>query len=422
MIKKITFILSILIFSYSFSQKNYSSIYSRYGIGELAPKGYGNNIAMGFTGIAYRDKNYLNEKNVASYTAFDTMTVIFNFGVNGKYSNVVSPNVNESHYYANISNISIGFPITKWYYAGVGMRPYSSTNYSITNITELNDSEDNLITETTQNYTGEGNINQFYISQAFKLTKKLSIGAHISYLYGNIVNTTTLTFPSSFGANNMFKENKTYINDFYFDFAAQYYTKLSDDYKITLGVTYDMQKNIASQTSTTVQSYKGSSSTYNDTLEIGNTAKNNLTLPMAIGGGIGIQYKKRYNFMVDYSFTNWKSAQFFEEVEVNNSSKINVGLEILPQSNSLKYMNLIRYRIGGYYKKSYVIVDNNQIQDFGITFGFGMPIRKTGTSFNFAFVLGRMGVPNNTLVTENYAGFNLSISFMDKWFYQRKFD
>jgi len=422
MIKKISFIILILIFSNSFSQKNYSSIYSRYGIGELSPRGYSNNFAMGFTGIAFRDKNYLNEKNVASYTAFDTMTVIFNFGVNGKYSNVQTGNINEGHYYANISNISMGFPITRWYYAGIGMRPYSATNYSITNVTDLNDDAGNLITEITQNYTGVGSINQFYLSQAFKITKSFSVGAHISYLYGNIKNTTSLVFPSDYGASNMFEENTTYINDFYFDFAAQYYTRISDDYKITIGLTYDLQKNIASQTSTTVQSYQGSSGGRNDTLEIGNTAKDNLTLPMAIGGGFGIQYKKKYNFMLDYTFTNWKSAKFFEDVDVSNSSKINMGLEITPLHNSLKYFNRVKYRIGGFYKKSYIVVNENQIQDFGITFGFGMPIRKTGTSFNFAFVFGQTGAPNNGLVTEKYIGFNLSLSFMDKWFFKRKFD
>ncbi len=171
MIKKVFFIISILIFSNSFSQKNYSSIYSRYGIGELSPKGYSNNFAMGFTGIAFRDKHYMNEKNVASYTAFDTMTVVFNFGVNGKYSNVQTANVNEDHYYANISNISIGFPITKWYFAGIGMRPYSATNYSVTNITDLNDDDGNLITELTQNYTGEGSINQFFYHKLLKSQK-----------------------------------------------------------------------------------------------------------------------------------------------------------------------------------------------------------------------------------------------------------
>ena len=422
MIKKLTLILLIFIFVDSFSQKNYSSIYSRYGIGELAPKGYSNNFAMGFTGIAFRDKNYLNEKNAASYTVFDTMTVIFNFGLSGKYLNVQSGNVNENHYYANLSFISIGFPITKWYYAGIGMRPYSSTNYSITNTTELNDENNNLITETTQNFTGQGSINQFYLTQAFKITKNLSFGAHISYLFGNLVNTTSLLFPSYYGAENMFEENKTYINDFYFDFATQYYKKLSEDYTLTLGLTYDIQKKIASQTSTSIQSYLGSAGSSNDTIENGTTAANNITLPMSIAGGIGLKYKDNYNFMIDYSFTNWKSAKFFENVVVNNSSKINIGLEVTPNNNSLNYLNKIKYRFGGYYKKSYVVIDKNQIQDFGITFGVGLPVRKTGTSFNFAFVLGKLGTPNNALITENYVGFSLSLSLMDKWFYQRKFD
>jgi hypothetical protein len=422
MIKKLSSLFLLLNAVVLFSQNNYSSIYSRYGIGEIFPKGYANNFAMGYSGIAYRDANYLNDINAASYTEFDTMTVIFNFGLNGKYTSVNTTNASENHYYANISNISLGFPITKWYFAGIGAKPYSQTNYSISNTSELIDNLGNTITEYTQSNTGLGSINQLYITQAFKLTKNLSLAGHISYLYGSIINTTSLKFPTDFGAQNMFEQNKTFVNDFYFDFATQYYTKLSKNIKLTVGLIYDIKKNIASQTTTSVQSYQGSNTSSIDTLENATTNKNNLTLPMSIGGGIGLKYKQSYNFLLDFTYTDWKNAKFFEQTDVKNSSNISFGLEITPNTNSLTYLNRVKYRIGGYYKNSYIIVKENQLNDFGITFGIGAPIRKTGTSFNFAFVFGQLQPTSKDLINEKYVGVSLSLSFMDKWFYQRKFD
>ena len=416
-----TSILIIITVITGFAQKNYTSIYSRFGIGELSPRGNSVNYSLGFAGIAYRNKVYLNSLNPASYTALDSMTFILDFGFNGKYTYLQTETVNENHYAANISYITIGFPITHWYFTTIGMKPFSSSGYSITNNTNVTDGNGNIITESTQNYTGEGDITQLYIGQAVKLTKKLSLGAHISYLYGKLNNITTLTLPAEFGGKNLNEQNKTYVNDFYFDFGTQYTHSFNQQTHLTIGVTYGLKKKISSQTYTTVTSFYGSSGRI-DTLENTLTDRNKLIFPMYFGAGVSLILQNHYRFLFDYQFTDWKNSELFEKQDVDNSFKTNFGIEIMPNKNSLHYGNKISYRIGGYYKKSLIIVNNKNLKNFGITFGFGLPVRNLGTTFNFAFVLGQMGTTENGLIKENFVGFNISLSFLDKWFYKRKFD
>ena len=419
--KIILTIISALLVLSSFAQKNYKSIYSRFGIGEIAPRGNSVNYSLGFAGIAYRNKLYLNSLNPASYTSLDSMTFILDFGLNGKFTYLQTETSSENHYAANISYITIGFPITRWYFTTLGMKPFSSSGYSITNNTEITDENGNVIGESSQNYTGEGDITQLYIGQAFKITPALSIGAHISYLYGKLNNITTLTFPAEYGAKNLNEQNKTYVNDFYFDFGAQYSIRLSEQTHLELGATYALRKKIASQTYSTVTSFYGSSGSL-DTLDNRLTGRDGLTMPMQLGFGMSLTLQNRYRFLLDYQFTDWKNAKLFESQEIDNSFKTNLGIEILPDRNSLHYINKISYRIGGYYKKSLIIVNDKNLNNFGITFGFGLPVRNLGTTFNFAFVLGQMGTTENGLIKENFVGFNISLSFLDKWFYKRKFD
>ncbi len=418
---KIKILILILISSIAFSQKNYKSIYSRFGVGEITPRGNSVNYSLGFAGIAYRNKQYLNTLNPASYSALDSMTFILDFGLNGKYTLLQTEDASENHYAANISYITIGFPITHHYFATLGIKPFSSSGYSITNTSDLKDNDGNIIGESSQNYTGEGDITQIFLGQSLKLLPNLSLGAHISYLYGNLNNSTTLTFPADYGAKNLLEENITYINDFYFDFGVQYTKSFNEKTHLNLGLIYGVKKRIKSQTYTTVKSFYGSTGSI-DTLQNELTSRDKFVMPINIGVGMSLILENHYKFLFDYQFTDWKNAELFDKQNIENSFKTNLGLEIMPNHNSLHYANKISYRFGGYYKKSLIIVNDKPLNNFGITFGVGLPVRNLGTTFNFAFVLGQMGTTENGLVKENYLGFNISLSFLDKWFYKRKFD
>ena len=420
MLKKLLFSLLLVLFAnLIFAQASYSSTYSRFGLGKINDKSFAHNIGLGYSGIAYTNKYNTNSLNPASLTSLDTMSFIFTFGLKGEFNYLQTKEISEQHYYANISYFSIAFPITKWWFSSIGLRPYSSIGYEIQNEIDIVDNNNNIVTSQTQKYTGEGDINQLYISQAFKY-KKLSFGANISYLYGSLDKTTALIFPSSAGAYNMYSRSRTIINDFYFDFGLQYRTKISSKTKMFVGLTYDLKKNLMSESTLYLDRYFG---TRPDTIFNGTINHNGITLPSSLGFGIGLEFNKKLLFLADIKIINWKESEIYgNDEELDNSLSINTGLQYIPNNRSLRYVNKINYRIGGYFKKSYIVVNNEQLKNFGITFGFGFPIRKSGTMFNISFDLGKYGTMNNNLIQELYIGGHISLSLFDRWFYKRKFD
>jgi hypothetical protein len=76
-------LLALFVSTATFSQKRTYSPFSRYGVGELNTTGYGQNAAMGNTGIGLKSDNHLNILNPASYSGIDTMSFFFEAGISG---------------------------------------------------------------------------------------------------------------------------------------------------------------------------------------------------------------------------------------------------------------------------------------------------------------------------------------------------
>jgi hypothetical protein len=65
------------------------------------------------------------------------------------------------------------------------------------------------------------------------------------------------------------------------------------------------------------------------------------------------------------------------------------------------------------------------IDDFGMSFGLGLPLRQL-SSVNLGFEYGKRGTTSNNLIEENYFNFRLSLSLTasgaQSWFRKRKID
>jgi hypothetical protein len=68
------------------------------------------------------------------------------------------------------------------------------------------------------------------------------------------------------------------------------------------------------------------------------------------------------------------------------------------------------------------VFNGQQINDYGITFGVGLPIYRSRSTINVAAELGRKGTTENNLVLENYFRLNLMVNLYDMWFIKRRFD
>ena len=64
--------------------------------------------------------------------------------------------------------------------------------------------------------------------------------------------------------------------------------------------------------------------------------------------------------------------------------------------------------------------DFTAIDDFGISFGIGLPVTKQLTNLNVGFEFGKRGKTDKGLVQEKYLNVRLSLSLNDKWFKKRE--
>jgi hypothetical protein len=98
-------------------------------------------------------------------------------------------------------------------------------------------------------------------------------------------------------------------------------------------------------------------------------------------------------------------------------------VEYIPDSEAIRgYYNHIRYRLGGYYTNTYLRIGTDQVKDYGITFGVGLPLKGMRSTLNIGAVLGQRGNLSNNLIKETYGVFNLSLTLHDYWFLKRQFD
>jgi len=67
-----------------------------------------------------------------------------------------------------------------------------------------------------------------------------------------------------------------------------------------------------------------------------------------------------------------------------------------------------------------LVVNNTNVNEFGISFGVGMPMGKELSTFNLGMELGKRGTINNGLVKENFFNFRIGLTLNDKWFSKRK--
>ena len=117
--------LSVSFASYSQGINTFSP-YSRYGIGEVRTRGYANNKALGGISQGIRNGKSVNFLNPASYSSQDSMSFIFDFGLEAlgvDYRTNSESNFNSG---ANLHHLAIQFPMSKWLGFSAGIQPFSN--------------------------------------------------------------------------------------------------------------------------------------------------------------------------------------------------------------------------------------------------------------------------------------------------------
>ncbi|MBL7111000.1 MAG: hypothetical protein ISS19_03570 [Bacteroidales bacterium] len=409
------------------AQKNTNSPYSRFGLGEMSRKGFEKSRAMGGIGLGMRDNDQINYLNPASYTELDTLSFMFNFGLSSSFTKYRTSIQNDQNFTINLDHLAIAFPVTKWWKTSFGVMPFSSVGYSVTETGYL---ENDVAVDYF--YEGVGGINQLYLGSSFHLYEGLDIGFNAFYLFGSLDLSRTLQFPlnSEYSVSRL--DQRTIVHDFTYQLGLQYSKTFAEDYTFTLGGVYHLKTNVSADNSSTSRNiFNGNAVNINDSTNLTPefiledlSDEGEIAFPSKYGVGFTFKYSDRFLVGFDYYSQDWSKSSFFnQEQPLTNSNSMHAGLEITPNPEAFRgFHKRIHYRLGGHYENSYLKLQGEQLQDYGIGFGVGLPFRNTKTSFNFAVDMGRRGTLNNNLIEENYTFFSFSVTLHDFWFLQRKFD
>lgn len=409
------------------AQVNTNSPYSRFGLGQLSLPGFGQNQAMGSSGIALRSNKQINYINPAAYTAIDTLSFLFDFGLNGSYTSYQTTELESSLTNFNLDHLAIGFAISKWWKASAGISPFSSVGYNI--LDQRNITGIGLV---DYSFEGQGGLNNFYLGTSVMLFKHISLGINMSNVFGYLQNTQRTRFPADAEAAQAYADNRMVVRDQVFTFGLQYHEVIKDKYFINLGAIYENQTSLKTTQTLLYQNFfPGTAVAINDSTVVSpnfelekNSSEGEVIYPQRYGAGISFGILKKLVLNGDYQVQNWSNSLIMGVSDsLVNSNTMNFGLEFTPDDQALRgYLNRVHYRLGGYYSNSYLRIRGEQLKDYGITFGVGLPFKGTKTTFNLGMVLGQRGTTDNNLIKENYGIINLSFTLHDFWFFKRKFD
>ena len=402
------------------AQHTYSP-YTVIGIGDLNGMGLANNAAMGNVGIATPSVWNINNINPALLT-YNTLTV-FEIGVEGE-NRKVSNNFNSVKVgTGGFKYLTFAFPIMpgKWT-SNIGLMPYSTVNYQFTVSQPVEGKEDDT---SIKEVIGTGGLNQVYFSNGIQITKGLSIGLRMSYIFGLIEETTSTSLIGN-NLNQQFPSGfyiKTNYSGFNAGFGASYRKTLNEEDVLNFGMTFDLGNNIKGTRLERIQFETGTGNTIpGDTLV--NDLKSGYQLPADIGIGISWQKLNKLTLGLDIKRSFWdEQAGFANDAEEYRSVwMIALGFEIVPKYNDVNsYIKRIRYRLGLDYKQAPFVINGETLSDFGINFGWSLPVKGV-SALNMSFKYGQRGKVSGALVKEQYFKFALGATINDRWFVRRKYN
>ncbi len=343
---------------------------------------------------------------------------------------------NQTSNYTSLAYLKFGFPVTKWWGSSFGLLPYSNVGYNIS----TNDYLQN-IGNVNYTYEGQGGINRVYLGNAFKLIDStLSIGVNASYLFGTLDNINTAVFVDSLYYFDIRTTNSRIVSGFLFSYGAQYQTKFKRNEAkrkknaeflfLESGFAFNLGSKISAKKESLTERFQLAGSgaeMIEDTVEHITSTNGNITIPLSFSGGLALRRGNNWLVGADYSWQNWADYSSFGAVDsLANSMNINIGAEYSPtHKNISKYWRKIHYRVGARYSKSYLQIQNNQIQEYAISFGVGMPVRKMSNKsvsiLNIGVELGKRGTIDNNLILEKFGRVTVGVAIKEEWFLVRKY-
>jgi long-subunit fatty acid transport protein len=413
MIKRILFAALLTMSTLSFAQNTTASPYSFGGIGLINYRGTVEIKSMGGMSV-FSDSIHTNIQNPATYANLRYT----NYSVGGRRNetSLKSDGQSDNTSVSALDYLVVGIPAGK-FGASFGLYPYSSVGYELTNVDA----------DGQQVFTGTGGLTKVFLGIGYELMKGLNIGAEAQYNFGNIRNQALFAENNiEFGTQEV---NRSDISGLNFVLGAYYKTKVTDKLSLTGSLTFTPESDLSVENfrelATVLVSDEGGIGGA-EVVDI-NVSDSEIQFPSKLSLGLGLGEDNKWFVGGEYSIegTGVLTNRSFdlENLQYQDAAKVRIGGLYIPKYNSLtSYWSRITYRAGFRFEETGLRINNEDINEFGMSFGLGLPVGKRISNINLGFEYGKRGTTNAGLVEENFINVFISLSLNDKWFIKRKYD
>ena len=414
MIKRFIVIVALFSAFAAEAQENVSSPYSYYGIGLTNFKGTVENRAMGGLSI-FADSIHINMQNPASYGRLKRT----NYAIGASHDRIKleTESASDNAKITSLDYLALAFPVSDKVGIGLGVMPYTSVGYRIL---DMNEGSASLL-------NGRGGMNRVFLSAGWAVTPDLSIGVDADYNFGNFQNSQSINREDlQYGTTDV---NRSDIKGFTFNFGANYQKDITEKLKLHVSTNYAPSMDLDSENSRTISTVDFSSGTGRlidvRELDLSNTQ---FEAPSRLSFGAGIGERNKWFVGAEYASVGTSSYEDSfsfrgDNGEYEDASQFSLGGFYIPKYNSFtSYLERVVYRAGFRYDGTGLIVNNESINEFGISFGLGLPVGLEFSNINLGIELGQRGTKDSGLIQENFMRLSIGLSLNDKWFTKRKFN
>lgn len=412
-----------------YAQSGTNSPYSQYGIGVLSDQSQGFSRGMNGVGLAYRKGNVVNSLNPASYSAVDSLTMIFDVGLSAQITNFKEGNTKINAKNADFEYLVGSFRLMPKMGASFGVLPLSNIGYSYSTTTTLDETFGSVPTT----YSGSGGLHQAFIGLGWEVVKHLSLGANVSYVWGTYDRSVYTSTTSSTYVNTLSKDYTCNVNSYYIKLGAQWEKQLNAKDVLTLGATVGLGHDLKSNPTCEIVNVNSLTSDRDTTSFVVN---NGLKLPMSYGLGAAWTHGEKWFVGADFTLQQWGSLDFPDYYKnangdmvyalrsgmLKDSYKVNVGAEYVPNSLG-SLLGRVHYRLGAGYSTPYYYINGKEgPKELSVSAGFGIPLQRVtwNRQGHMRPVLNISAQWAHTsakdLITENTFRINVGITFNERWF------
>ena len=418
-----------------------NSPYSRFGLGDLFSSALVSQTGMAGMGIAVRDASHTNWLNPAALSALEVAG--FELGVSAKYSALSDGDQKDDAFSGNLRQISLAFPLNNsinraqerkkhnfnW---GMGfhLSPYSEVGYNIQNVEIRGETLDRITTD----LKGSGGTYKLGFGNGVRIGN-LSLGAELQALFGKVANSRGVYLDSVALAYSTDLQDDISYRSTVFKLGAQYVINLDKpnergirdigDRSFIFGFTYTPNSNLKSVSSRLYRRLSPNTSV-SDTITYEADIERGGTLPSEMGFGLTYESLGKLRISAEYLKTRW--SEYLNEAKIeslSDSRRMAFGLEFIPDVQSYNNnWSRSRYRLGVFHAQDARSNNGQQLTNYGVTLGVGIPIilpRQTLSFVNLALEAGRFGAVEG--LKETYVQFHFGFTLNDSsWFFKRKFN